>query len=269
MPEATVNGVRLSYQAEGEGDPVLLVCGTGQPAFSWQLGVAPALLAAGYRVITFDNRGVAPSACPPGPYTVAELVADAAGLLEHLGPGPYRVAGHSLGGIITQELALARPDLVRAAVPMGTLGRVNALARAWIGVRLELARSGTKLPPPFAAVTSAMQLLSRAHQLDDEYVGAFLEVMALAPPWVGHGPEGQYAADAAYGERLAALGGVRVPCLVIGFADDIVTPPALGREVAGAIPGGRFVEVPGCGHLGPIEDPAAVVGLMVEFFAEH
>lgn len=263
-----MNGVRLSYQVRGEGDPVLLVCGTGQPAISWELGVAPALAGAGYRVVTFDNRGVAPSECPPGPYRVEDLVADAAAMIEHVGLGPCFVAGHSLGGIITQELALARPDLVRACVPMGTIGRTTALLRAWVGAQIDLARSGAVLPPAFAAVTSALQIVGPEHQLDDAYIGPFLELMAAAPPWEGNGPEGQWAADLSYGDRLGALTGVAVPCLVVGFEHDLLTPPTLGREVAGAIPGARYTEVPRCGHLGPIEDPTAAVAIMTEFFKE-
>ena len=57
MAEATVNGVRLAYDVHGEGEPVLLICATGQPAFSWSLSQVPALTGAGYQVITFDNRG--------------------------------------------------------------------------------------------------------------------------------------------------------------------------------------------------------------------
>src|SRR5688572_22810475 len=123
MPEATVNGVRLAYEVHGEGEPVLLICGTGQPAFSWTLHQVPALTAAGYQVVTFDNRGVAPSEEPEGPYTVEGMADDAAALIEHLGIGPCRVAGYSLGALIAQELALARPELVRSAVLMATMGR--------------------------------------------------------------------------------------------------------------------------------------------------
>ena len=269
MPEATVNGVRISYTVQGEGDPVLLVCGTGQPAFSWNMGVVPGLIGAGHRVVTFDNRGVAPSADPPGPYSVDQLVADAAGLIEHLGLGSCFVAGHSLGGCITQELALARPDLVRAAVPMGTAGRTTALLHAWVSAQIELELSGVVLPPAFAAVTAALQIVGPARQLDDAFMAPFLELLAAAPAWKGNGPEGQWAADLAYDGRLEALAGVRTPCLVIGFEHDLVTPPALGREVAAAIPGARYAEVPGCGHHGPIEDPAAVVGIMTAFFGGH
>jgi len=280
VPDLTANGVRLSYQvdwpdgADGTGRasrppepaPVVLVCGTGQPAISWQFTLVPALVAAGHPVVTFDNRGVEPSEATPPPYSVAQLAGDAAGLIETLGLGPCWVAGLSLGALITQELALARPELVRGAVMMGTVGRTNVTLRAWAGAQLAAARAGVVLPPELDAVTVAMQVISPPHQLDDAFMAPWLELMAAAPVWDGPGREGQYAADLAYDDRLEALGGVGVPSLVVAFEHDIVTPPALGREVAVAIPGARYVEIAGLGHLGPMEDPEAVLPVLLDFF---
>ncbi len=270
MAQVSVNGVRLDYRVDGppDGDPVLLVCGTGQPALSWQLGPAPRLVEAGYRVVTYDNRGVAPSECPPPPYSVAQMTEDAAGLVEHLGLGPCRVAGLSLGAFITQELALARPDLVRSAVMMGTVGRQTVMLRAWAEGNLDAAREGIVLPRRLDAVLMAREVLSPVHQLDDDYVGPLLELIAKVPAWVGPGREGQLAADAGYVDRLGALGGVRVPAMVIGFEHDVMTPPSLGREVAEAVPGARYVQVPRCGHMGPFEDLDTTLGHVLSFFAE-
>ncbi len=67
--------------------------------------------------------------------------------------------------------------------------------------------------------------------------------------------------------RLAAYGGIRVPSLVIGFADDLMVPPYLAREVAEAIPRARYEEIEGCGHFGYLERPAEVNKLLVKFFA--
>ncbi len=271
MPEVTVNGVRLVYEVDGPdgGEPVVLVCGTGQPAISWQFSLVPGLVAAGHRVVTFDNRGVEPSDAPLPPYTVGEMADDAAGLLDALALGPCWVGGLSLGALITQELALARPDLVRGAVMMATVGRNGAMLQAWADANLALAHAGIVLPPSYEAASTALQTMSPAHQLDDDFVGPWLELMASAPPWDGPGREGQFAADAAYGNRLGALAGVTVRALVVGFEHDLLTPPALGREVAVAIPGARYVEVPGCGHLGPMEDPSAVLPLLLDFFGGH
>src|SRR5437867_2944672 len=160
MPEATIGGVKLAYDIFGEGEPVLLVCGTGQRAFTWQLFQVPALTEAGYRVVTFDNRGVPPSDCPPAPYSVKEMAEDAAGLIEHLELAPCRVAGLSLGALITQELALAHPDLVRAAAMMGTIGRQDVfgrhLTRSWV----EESETGVQRPQVAEAVETALAVFS-------------------------------------------------------------------------------------------------------------
>ena len=109
----SVNGATLNYEVTGEGDPLLLIAGCGQPAIAWHLGLAPSLVAAGYRVATFDNRGVAPSSSPPGPYSVDMMAADAVGLLDHLGwDAPVPIAGHSMGGWIAETLALDQPERV-------------------------------------------------------------------------------------------------------------------------------------------------------------
>ena len=85
MPELALDDVTLSYDRVGEGDPVVLVAGCSQPALAWQFSVVPALTAAGFSVLTFDNRGVAPSSSPEPPYSVEEMTGDALSLLDHLG----------------------------------------------------------------------------------------------------------------------------------------------------------------------------------------
>jgi pimeloyl-ACP methyl ester carboxylesterase len=266
MPEATVNGIRLAYDIHGEGDPVLLVAATGQPAFSWTLAVVPALNAAGYQAITFDNRGVAPSDAPPGPYTVQGMADDAAGLLAHLGIERCRVVGYSLGALITQELALARPDLVQSAVMMGTMGRQDVFRKALTKSWVEQDESGITLPPLCEAVAGAQALFSPQTLCDDDAMSLFLEANMAMPPWTGPGRLGQHQADAAYQDRLDALAGIRVPCLVIGFELDMGIPASLAREVADTIPGCGYVEIAGAAHAGPFEKPDEIVAAVLDFF---
>lgn len=269
MPEVAVGDVTLAYAVTGpdDGEPVVLVCGTGQPAAYWHVFSVPALVAAGYRVVTFDNRGMAPSSCPEGPYAVSDLVADAAGLIEALGLGPALLAGYSLGAFVAQELALARPDLVRAVALMGTIGRQSAFTRALFGCWVDLDRAGVALPDTYRVVAALPSLFSPETLADDDRAAVLAQIGLPWPHWVGAGCAGQHAADVGYDGRLEALGGVQVPALVVVFAHDAITHGALGREVAAAIPGARLVEVDGCGHAGPFERPEAVNAALVEFFA--
>lgn len=268
MPEATVNGVRLVYDIHGEadGDVVVLVCGTGQPAFSWSFTQVPALTAAGYRVVTYDNRGVPPSEVPPPPYSVGDMVADAAALIEELGVGPCLVAGTSLGAFITQELALARPDLVRGAAMLGTVGRQDVFLRALTQTSIETHAAGG-LPRRLDVLMTAITAFSPRRLHEDDFMQLYLDAMVDAPAWTGDGPLGQYAADLAYDDRLEALTGVTVPCLVVGFELDMLTATHLSREVADAIPGCRYVEIAGSGHAGIADATEEVNAALLEFFA--
>src|SRR5205085_11520582 len=79
VPEVVIGDVNIAYDVAGEGEPIVLVCGCGQPAVGWQLQIVPGLVAAGYQVLTFDNRGVAPSSSPPAPYSIDDMVGDTLG----------------------------------------------------------------------------------------------------------------------------------------------------------------------------------------------
>jgi pimeloyl-ACP methyl ester carboxylesterase len=267
MPEVRSNGIRLSYKIEGEGEPVLLICGTGQGMVTWDLYQVPSLVAAGYRVITFENRGMPPSECPDEPYTVGQMAADAAGLIEALDLAPCRVAGLSLGALITQELALARPELVRSAVMMGTVGRMSEGGKALTASWVEFDRSGMELPPLYAAMSQLAWLFSPTTLTDDTFVKQYLAFAEMAPPWEDPGRIGQHLADQAYDDRLEALAGITVPTMVVTFEHDMLTLAPFGREVAAAIPGCKLVEIPGVGHAGPIENPELVNATLLEFFS--
>lgn len=145
----------------------MLVAGTGAPGRVWRTHQVPALRAAGHRVITLDNRGIPPTGPSPAGFTLGDMAADVAALIEHLGAGPCRVVGHSLGGLIAQELLLARPELVTRAVLMASCGRADALITAMSAADIELADSGVKIPPAVSAYRQALQNLS-PRTLNDE-----------------------------------------------------------------------------------------------------
>ncbi|MEV6814108.1 alpha/beta fold hydrolase, partial [Micromonospora sp. NPDC051296] len=256
MPLAAINGIRLNYEVSGSGEPVVMVMGTGSGRRVWQLHQVPALTAAGYQVITFDNRGIPPSdECADG-FAVADLVGDLAGLIEHLGLGACRVVGTSLGAQVAQELALARPGLVTQAVLIATRGRTDAIRAALARAENALNDAGVTLPAEYRAVVQTLQMLSPATLRDDRKMADWLDLLELSPP-PGPGVRAQYRLDP-MSNRLPAYQDIRVPCHVIAFADDLVTPPEHGREVADAIPHATFDLIPGCGHYGYLEDPATV-----------
>jgi pimeloyl-ACP methyl ester carboxylesterase len=266
----TAGPVTLHYEITGSGEPLLLIAGCGQPAVAWHLSLVPALVAAGFQVVTFDNRGVAPSSSPPAPYTVEEMTGDALALLDHLGwDQPVRIAGHSLGGWIAETLVLDHPGRVRAAALMGSANRPTAWEVAITTVERDLARLDYDLPPLFYA-TQTLRYLPISDIQDDEVVSTWLSFTADLPVWPNPGRLGQYEAALAWSTdraRATRWSEVSVPCLVLAFEHDVDSPPAGARQAAAQIPGCEYREIMGSGHIGIITHADEVAAHLVEFFA--
>jgi thioesterase CepJ len=259
-----VNGVTLSYRRRGSGPPLLLIAPAAARSALWDLHQVPALVRAGYEVITFDHRGGGASSVPPGPYRLADLVADTSGLIRALDIGPCRIAGSSLGAMVAQELALVRPDLVTGMALLGTRGRLTRFLRGFGTAAVGATRPNSAIPPDYAAVNGMATLFSLRTLADDAFVDEWLQ-LAIRFPVRGDGLAEQYAA-ALFPDRLQALSAVTVPTLVVAFGEDVITPPELCREVAEAIQGSVYVEVKDCGHFGFLERPDEVNAQIVGFF---
>jgi pimeloyl-ACP methyl ester carboxylesterase len=255
----------LAYDDVGSGEPVLFIAGTGGVGRTWHIHQVPAFLAAGYRCITFDNRGVGATENADG-FTTEQMVADTAQLIEELVDGPVRIVSVSMGAFIAAELMLARPELVSRAVLMGTRGRVDKTRQLFRNAERELLESGIELPPAYAAKVRVLENFSPRTVNDENVIADWIDMFTAFP--VKRTP-GWYSQLNVYprGSRLSPYRSIKADVLVIGFADDVITPPALGREVADAIPKARFVQIANAGHLGFMERPDTVNAAMLQFLA--
>jgi pimeloyl-ACP methyl ester carboxylesterase len=272
VPVLELPDVSLDYELSGEGEPVVLVCGCGQPAMAWRIGLEPALVSAGYQVLTYDNRGVEPSSSPPAPYSIDVMTADLVALLDHLGwSAPVRVAGHSLGGWIAETLVLDHPGRVRSAALMGSANAPTAWEKAITTVERDIAALDVDLPPLFYA-TETLRYLPNHDLQDDGVVEGWLSLISDLEPWPNPGRLGQYEAALAWSTdplRTTRWPEVQVPCLIVAFEHDIDSPPQRAREAAARIPGASYVEVPGASHLGIMTHVSAVASALVDFFAQN
>jgi pimeloyl-ACP methyl ester carboxylesterase len=257
--------VNLAYEDRGSGDPVLFIAGRGGAGRTWHLHQVPAFLAAGYRAITFDNRGIGATEQADG-FGVEQMVADTAALIEKLGAAPARIVGVSMGSFIAQELMLARPELVHSAVLMATRGRHDRTRDFFRVAELDLADSGVVLPPAYDAKVRLLESFSPTTLNDDAVVRDWIDMFTMWPTKSTPGLRAQ-TDIAPRGNRLPAYRSITAPALVIGFGDDVVLPPHMGREVADALPNGRYLEIPNTGHLGFIEKPQVVNVAALDFFA--
>jgi 3-oxoadipate enol-lactonase len=219
----------------GEGPDVLLIGGLGDTVESWQFQLDG--LADHYRLTAFDNRGAGRTAMPEGPVSVEAMADDAAGVLDALGIPSAHVAGFSGGSIISQELALRHPDLVRSLVLQSTWPAPDPYLRSWgIFVRWLL-----EVAPSERAFLEAFFLwiyTPRAH--NDGTVEQIIEEV-LAFPHKQTTEDLQRFLDAFLdhdtGDRLAAIA---APTLVLAGGRDPTSRPELCGAVAEGIPDARF-----------------------------
>ena len=107
MPMVKLKDVEINYELEGDGpETIVLINGLADDLTTWY-GQMEDLLGAGYRVLRFDNRGIGKSSRPKGLYTTAMMAADAKALVDHLKLRDFHLVGVSMGGMISQEYALA------------------------------------------------------------------------------------------------------------------------------------------------------------------
>lgn len=257
--------VNLAYDDRGDGEPVLFIAGQGGVGRTWDLHQVPAFRAAGYRVVTFDNRGVGATADAVG-FSSATMVADTAELIERLGIAPVRIVAISMGSYIAQELMLSHPELVSQAALMATRARHDR-AREFFGIaERDLADAGVRLPATYDAKLRLLENFSPKTLNDESAVRDWIDTFTRWPAKVTPGIRAQYEVGP-QSDRRPAYRSITTPVLVIGFADDLVMPPHLGAEVADALPNGRYLEIADTGHLGFLERPEVVNSAILNFFA--
>ncbi|MFE7617857.1 alpha/beta fold hydrolase [Streptomyces sp. NPDC057496] len=262
MPTTRINGIPLDHDRTGSGPPVLMIMGSGATKSAWHLHQVPALVAEGFEVVTFTNRGIPASGGEPG-FTLDDMAADTIGLIEHLGITPCSVVGMSLGARVAREVARTRPDLVSKLVLVAPRGRLDRMRAAAVAAETALADSGVALPPRYRAMVRATQNLSPRTLADDEGIADWLDLFELTE---ADGPGARTQLDlGAVEDRPQDLAGITAPCRVIAFADDIVAPPHLAEEIAKTLPRADYHVVPDCGHYGYLERPDRVNRLITEF----
>ncbi len=274
MGTVTANGIDISFDVHGVGDrgTVLLICGTGQAAAMWTaLGTTGGLTDAGYQVVTFDNRGMAGAACPAPPWTVGDMADDALAVLQAVGPA--HVLGASLGALVTQTVALRRPELVRTATFMIGGGQFGPAWGLLMPGLVELYASGAGLPEGIERFMMLQAFLTPEQRGDPAMVELALALTSGLTDGFGPGGQhGQYSACAAWvGEdHVAELADVQAPVLVLANELDPVFPAPGLRAVAAAVPDGTYVELPDASHIA-IDPVTLQAGLdaLLPFLAAH
>jgi pimeloyl-ACP methyl ester carboxylesterase len=266
VPKIHANGIDIEYLTDGDpaDRPLLLVMGLGAQLITWPQGFVDELSGRGFFVIRFDNRDSGLSTKFEGmpsitdlfggdtasaPYLIEDMADDAAGLLTELGLPKVHVVGASLGGMITQALAIHHQDrFLSVCSIMSTTGDRSVGAPTGEAIAALLRPIATSRDEAIAASVAGSEVIGSPGYPADESV---LRARAAAAYDRSYCPEGtarQLAAILASPDRTEGLHGVRLPFLVLhGEADPLVTPSG-GEATAAAVPDAKLVTYPGMGH---------------------
>ena len=264
MAEIRANGIELNYKLEGDGEEtIVLINGLADDLETWVLQIDD-FLAAGYRVLRFDNRGIGQSGKPAGPYSSKMLADDAKALVDALGITDFHLMGVSMGGMIAQEYALSYPQDLRSVTFGCTYAAPGPFCSRMFAIWPDLA---PVLGVPFVMRDVTLWAFTVPFfEERDEDLAEFETAMRYMDQ-----PVHAYLAQLAVIQQhntTSRLGEVAVPSLVLAGEQDILIPVSLSRRIHEAIPGSEWATTKG-GHACVWEHPAEFNQTFLDFVRRH
>lgn len=254
-----------TFTTLGDGETTVLMLhgiGGGHLAFAPQVET---LASIGYRAVAWDMPGYGRSA-PIEPYTFKGLAQACVDLIDALQCDSVVLVGHSMGGMVAQEVIARRPDKVSKLMLCGT--------SASFGKRSD-GRSADAWAQQFIAQRTApldagQSMADMAQKLVPQMIGpgSLPEGVRLAERCMGDVPAATYrrALECLVTfDRQAALADIRVPTLLVGGEFDRVAAPSVMKQMAQAIPNARYTEMRGIGHLMNLEAPDEFDNILLDF----
>lgn len=213
-----------------------------------------------FKIIRYDHRGHGLSDAPPPPYSAEDLASDVIALLDYLDIRKAALCGVSVGGLIAQAAAVKYPERVRALVLSDTGARIGSV-ESW-QQRIEMIQ--TAGVGSIGKMTMERWFSIGFRQLRPADVRGYATMLRQTSI------DGYIGTCGALrdGDLRDAVKNIRCPTLVLCGAEDIATPPELGRELAGLIPGAKFSLIEESAHLPCVEQPSAMAEKILEFFRE-
>ena len=256
----STHGIEIFVRERGDGAPLLLVNGLGGNVEMW--GVTEERLAGVARTIVFDWPGIGRSSAPVLPLTVGGLTSVVASAVGELGHDCVDVLGFSLGGLVAQQLAHDRPDLVRRVALVNTAcgwgsmpGTLPALSLAAMPVRYHsralYEHTRVLLSPADAKLLERHERLREARLRQPPSIYIYLSQLWSAALW----------------SSLPWLSSVRVPTLVLSGEGDELVPPANGVQLARLLPESRMHLVGEEGHMMIFDSEGGTLPLLEDFFS--
>lgn len=266
MPTAKINGIDINYRIDGDantGETIVLINGLADDLESWGFQI-PAFVDAGFKVLSFDNRGIGQSDRPAGPYSSKMMADDAKALVDHLGITNFHLMGVSMGGMISQEYALAYPDDLKSVTFACTYAKPDPFCLNMFAMWGDLAQ---KIDVPFVMRDVALWAFTGPFFEDrPDDAAEFADAMAQLD--MGVAPYLAQLAVIQNHDTMDRIGALKVPTMVLAGEEDILIPVRLSRRLHDAISGAEWATVPG-GHACLWETPEPFNETFIEFVKKN
>lgn len=278
MTATSANGITIEYEDYGAKDApvVLLIMGLGGQLTLWPIELVDALVARGFRVIRYDNRDIGLSTkfdaagvpdmpslmmaamsgqTPKVPYSLDDMAADGAALMDALGIGKARIVGASMGGMIAQLFAATYPEkTITLTSIMSTTGNpaIPPAKPEAMAVLTSRPAAGDEATMVEFGINAARIIGSPAYPATEERLRTRVTNdyrRSFSPAGVAR----QMAAVIANGDRRGRLAAITAPTLVIHGDADPLVPVEGGKDTAASIKGAELKIIPGMGHDLPVE----------------
>ena len=259
MPFVENQGVKIYWDEQGVGEPLLLIMGLSYPSCMWQR-IRPRL-AKSYRTIALDNRGVGQSDVPGGVYSIPLMAADAAAVLDAAGVDSARVYGVSMGGMIAQEFALQYPKRTRSLILGSTAsGGPHAVQAEPAALETLMRRGMTPEEAKEAIIPFIYDPSTPRERIDED--------MAIRMKWypTPEGYMGQLQGILGW-ECYSRLAQITAPTLVIHGETDRLIPAANAKLIAERIPNAKLVLIPNASHIIETDQTSAALHAILDFLS--
>lgn len=245
MPHSTVKGIKIYYEEQGKGEPLILINGLAFPMDLWFAQIRE--LSKDFRVIALDNRGIGRSDQPDEEYSIAMMASDAVGLLQSLGIAKAHVVGLSMGGFIAQEIALSYPEVVNRLILVATgMGGTRSLELGkpfWDKVAAAIAgKTPEQVYRTDLTLMTAPGFAERYQDIINHAVG-----LRMKNPQPLRAFLRQFTACNAFDNNHRAQN-ISQPTMIILGKDDPIFPISLADDFRQKLPKAKMIIYENCGH---------------------
>ncbi len=265
MPTVILDDIELYFEMQGHGEPLMLIAGLGSDSQSW-LPILPEL-ASHFWVIAPDNRGCGRTIPMNAKLSITQIADDCKQLADHLGIASFNVLGHSMGGLISLDLAIRYPKVVDKLVLAGTAAKISKRNKFLLSNLAESLSAGTDLNIWFKSLFLWL-FTDVFFENEQQLKEAVLYALDYPFPQTATAFNNQVEAIIDF-DCSNKLKSISANTMVINGRKDLLFSPEISQCSLHKIPNTKFVVVDDAAHSIHMEQPKVFTEIVLNFLQKN